>query len=113
SVFETTFGERRPFFIEGSSVLEAGTSNYYYSRRIGARPTGSVSGEYVDYPDISTILGAAKLTGRTKHGTSVGFLAALTDQESAHLSTNGVRSDIEVAARTAWGVGRVIQQFGT
>ena len=45
SVFETTFSERRPFFIEGSSVLEAGTSNYYYSRRIGARPTGSAAGD--------------------------------------------------------------------
>ena len=38
TVFETIFDERRPFFIEGNSVLEAGTSNYYYSRRIGARP---------------------------------------------------------------------------
>ena len=41
TVFETIFDERRPFFIEGNNVLEAGTSNYYYSRRIGARPTGT------------------------------------------------------------------------
>src|SRR5262245_15725976 len=113
TVFETIFQERRPFFIEGNNVLEAGTSNYYYSRRIGARPTGAATGDYVEYPDVSTILGAAKLTGRTRHGTSVGFLAALTDKESAHISTKTVRSDIEVAARTAWGVGRLIQQFGS
>ena len=52
TVFETIFTERRPFFIEGNSVLVAGTSNYYYSRRIGARPTGAATGDYVDYPDI-------------------------------------------------------------
>jgi uncharacterized protein DUF5916 len=112
TVFETIFSERRPFFIEGNNVLEAGTSNYYYSRRIGARPTGSATGDYVDYPDVSTILGAAKLTGRTRHGTSVGFLAALTDQEKAHVSVSGLQSDVKVAPQTAWGVGRFIQQFG-
>lgn len=113
TVFETIFSERRPFFIEGNSVLEAGTSNYYYSRRIGARPTGPANGAYVDYPDVSTILGAAKLTGRTRHGTSVGFLAALTDQEFARVQTAAVRSEVKVAPRTAWAVGRVIQQFGS
>ncbi len=112
TVFETIFDERRPFFIEGNSVLVAGTSNYYYSRRIGARPTGAATGDYVDYPDISTILGAAKLTGRFKSGTSVGFLGAVTDEESAQVSTTGLLSNVEVAPRTAWGVGRVIQEFG-
>lgn len=113
TVFETIFSERRPFFIEGNNVLEAGTSNYYYSRRIGARPTGAALGDYVDYPDVSTILGAAKLTGRTRRGTSVGFLAAVTDEETAHVDKAGVRSNVQVAARTAWGVGRLIQEFGS
>jgi hypothetical protein len=113
SVFETTFSERRPFFIEGNSVLAAGTGNFYYSRRIGARPTGSASGDYVDYPDTSTILGAAKLTGRLKSGTSMGFLGAVTNEESARIVTNDVRSEISVAPLAAWGVARVIQEFGT
>jgi hypothetical protein len=112
TVFETIFSERRPFFIEGNNVLEAGTSNYYYSRRIGARPTGSASGDYVDYPDTSTILGAAKLTGRLKSGTSLGFLGAVTSRESARTSTADIRSKINVAPQTEWGVGRVIQEFG-
>ncbi len=112
TVFETIFEERRPFFIEGNSVLVAGTSNYYYSRRIGARPSGPATGDYVDYPDVSTILGAAKLTGRFKSGLSVGFLGAMTGAETAHVSTAGLRSDVAVAAPTAWGVSRVIQQFG-
>ena len=93
-------------------MLAAGTGNYYYSRRIGARPTGPASGDYVDYPETSTILGAAKLTGRLKSGTSLGFLAALTDGEFASTQTGGVRSELKVAPRTAWGVGRVIQEFG-
>ena len=112
TVFETIQDERRPFFIEGNSVLEAGTSNYYYSRRIGARPTGTAVGEYVDYPDQATILGAAKLTGRMNSGTSVGFLGALTDEEFADTSTRGIISPVKVAPRTVWGLGRVIQQFG-
>ena len=112
TVFETILSERRPFFIEGSSVLAAGTSNFYYSRRIGERPTGEASGDFVDYPDVTTILGAAKLTGRFKSGTSIGFLGAVTAEESATASTGGVRSTVEVAPRTFWGVGRVIQQFG-
>jgi hypothetical protein len=112
TVFETIFPEKRPFFIEGNSVLQAGTSNYYYSRRIGARPTGAAPGQYVDYPDQSTILTAAKLTGRTKRGTSVGFLAALTGEESAKVSNGATQSEVEVAPRTAWAVGRAIQEFG-
>ena len=47
TVFETIFDERRPFFIEGNNRLEPSASNYYYSRRIGARPTGPATGEYV------------------------------------------------------------------
>jgi hypothetical protein len=113
TVFETIFDERRPFFLEGNNVLAAGTGNYYYSRRIGARPTGPVPPGYSDYPDTSTILGAAKLTGRLRSGTSVGVLGALTDQEFASISNLGLRSEVKVAPRTAWGVGRVIQEFGT
>jgi hypothetical protein len=112
TVFETTFSERRPFFLEGNNVLVAGTSNYYYSRRIGARPTATATGDYVDYPDVSTILGAAKLTGRFRTGTSVGFLGAVTDEESAQISKGSLRSSVEVAPRTGWGLGRVIQEFG-
>ncbi len=113
TVFETTFSERRPFFIEGNSVLEAGTSNFYYSRRIGARPTFAAPPgyEYVDYPSTSTILGAAKLTGRLGSGTSVGFLGAVTAREEANTFALGNTASVAVAPQTTWGVGRVIQEF--
>lgn len=113
SVFETTFDERRPFFIEGSNLLEMPGTRSYYSRRIGARPSGPATGDYVDYPDTSTILGAAKLTGRMKSGTSLGLLGALTDQEFAAVSTGGIRSKTKVAPRTVWAVARVLQELGT
>ena len=112
TVFETFFRERRPFFVEGSNVLRAGTSNYYYSRRIGARPMGPASGDYVDYPDTTTILGAAKLTGRLSSGTSVGFLAAVTDDETARISNAGRETEIGVTPKTVWGLARIIQEFG-
>src|SRR5262249_35707801 len=82
-VFQSTCDERRPFFIEGNNLLETPGTRSYYSRRIGARPIGPATGEYVEYPDTSTILGAAKLTGRFRSGTSVGLLTAMTDQEFA------------------------------
>ena len=112
TVFETIFSERRPFFLEGSNVLTAGTGNYYYSRRIGASPSGSVSGDYVDRPDTATIFSAAKLTGRLASGTSIGFLGAVTDQEYAQTSTGGLLGRTRVAPRVGWGVARVIQEFG-
>ncbi|MGE0705588.1 MAG: DUF5916 domain-containing protein [Vicinamibacterales bacterium] len=112
TVFETILSERRPFFIEGSRVLEAGTANYYYSRRIGARPGVDAQGEYIDYPSTSTILAAAKLTGRFQSGTSIGFLGAVTDEETARTFSGSLFSDVKVAPRSAWGVARVIQEFG-
>src|SRR5699024_6873723 len=63
TAFETRFPERRPFFLEGSQLFSISHPNFYYSRRIGARPIGPASADYVDYPSSSTILAAAKLTG--------------------------------------------------
>jgi hypothetical protein len=37
---ETFFSERRPFFVEGSQLLQGPINSYFYSRRIGARPAG-------------------------------------------------------------------------
>ena len=72
SAFETFFQERRPFFVEGVDVFNFGLGggSLFYSRRIGRTPQGGVgSGNlFVDAPDATTILGAAKLTGRTSGG---------------------------------------------
>jgi hypothetical protein len=114
SAFETIFPEKRPFFVEGSQLLRGNGPSYFYSRRIGARPRGPVSGTFVDYPNASTILGATKLTGRLSSGASLGGLAAVTAREDARsydLET-GTFGKVEVAPVTGYGVGRVQKEFG-
>jgi hypothetical protein len=111
--FETFFEEKRPFFIEGSRALNMSVANnFFYSRRIGAPPTVSASGDFVDYPRTTTILGAAKLTGRLSSGTTLGFLGALTDEEFAQTSNQGAIQSLRVAPRTSYGLARVQQEFG-
>ncbi len=85
SAFETFFSERRPFFLEGDALLRGRGPRYYYSRRIGSQPRVNLpdSVTHADVPRNTTILGAAKVTGRLPGGTSIGVLAALTDEESA------------------------------
>ncbi|HKT80789.1 MAG TPA: DUF5916 domain-containing protein [Vicinamibacterales bacterium] len=111
SAFETFFNERRPFFLEGSRLISR-QNNFFYSRRVGARPTGPASGDFVDYPDTSTILGAAKLTGRTPGGTSIGVLGAVTGAEFARSVVGTLQTETSVAPRTEFAAGRYQQEFG-
>jgi hypothetical protein len=114
TAFETRFPERRPFFTENASLFNIGHPNFYYSRRIGARPRGPASGDFVDYPASSTIVAAAKLTGRLPSRTSIAVLSAVTGKESARLSTVGQAGvdRVTVAPTTVYAVARVRQEFG-
>jgi hypothetical protein len=114
SAYETFFPERRPFFVESAELLDGGGAGYFYSRRIGASPRGPAEGTFVERPDHSTILSAAKLTGRLPSGLSVGALAAVTAREHARIydEETGAESSVEVEPLTAYGVGRLEQQFG-
>ncbi len=80
SAFEQFFEERRPFFLEGAGIFSF-ANNLFYSRRVGRAP--QLSGTYYDQDNAqnSTILGAAKVTGRTAGGMNVGFLNAVTQRE--------------------------------
>ena len=112
--FETFFDERRPFFIEGNELITGQGPDYYYSRRIGARPHGSASGDFVDRPDNTTIAAAAKLTGRLGSGLSIGALASVTPRELARtfdLSSDTVEY-VSVESPTVFGVVRLQQEFG-
>lgn len=85
SVFETFFPEKRPFFLEDSQAfsLQFGQFPSFYSRRIGQRPNYFKLADnetLVHKPDSTTILGAAKLTGKTARWT-YGGLAAVTSRE--------------------------------
>ena len=112
SAFETFFQERRPFFLEGANLLTGNVNNYFYSRRIGAAPGDDVDAEYVDVPQVTTILGAAKLTGRLASGTSIGILGAITDDESARTFDRFQFGRVRVSPQTTYGVGRVTQELG-
>lgn len=86
TAFETFFEERRPFFVEDARIfdfsLSGMTNRLFYGRRIGRSPTGgSPSGaSFVDVPEAATILGAAKITGRTARGLSLGVITAVTNR---------------------------------
>lgn len=119
SAYETFFREKRPFFIEGNNITnfnlgigdgDVGNDNLFYSRRIGRRPRGNPDldeGMYADIPRFTTILGAAKLTGKTGKGLSVGFIEAVTGEEKAEIRKSGERSYETVEPLTNYLVGRV------
>ncbi len=87
TAFETFFQERRPFFIEGTGLYNYGLNcsivncwgeGLFYSRRIGRSP--QLLNSYGDdaSPNVTPILGAAKLTGRVHGGLNFGVLEAVT-----------------------------------
>ena len=126
TAFETFFQEKRAFFLEGSQIFDnfgTGGSNsfwgfntsdpsIFYSRRIGRAPQLTASADFVDPPTATTILGAAKLTGKTGGGWSVGILEALTDGETAHTRSGFVDGDVAVEPFTNYFVGRLRRELG-
>jgi hypothetical protein len=119
SAYETFFREKRPFFIEGNNITNfglgigdggIGNDNLFYSRRIGRRPQGEPTledGWNAKTPTNTTILGAAKLTGKTRNGWSLGFVEAMTAEEKAEVDTIGGRKTETVEPLTNYMVGRV------
>ncbi len=100
--FEIFFEERRPFFVENKNVFDfrvgGGADNLFFSRRIGRTPQGFTTadgarGEFEDFPNNTTILGAAKFSGKTKDGLSVGALQSITAKEYADINLD-TRADV-------------------
>ncbi len=123
SAFETFFPEKRPFFVEGADAFTFGQvrvgptygfQQFFYSRRIGTSPHGFVPGaRFVDQPDQTTIVGAAKVSGKTGPWT-VGVLEALTAEERARFVTAAdERGRAVVEPWTNFLVGRVRRDIGT
>ncbi len=118
SAFETFFREQRPFFVEDAQVFEfnlSGRDELYYSRRIGRQPRGNEPDEadFAEIPTETSILGAAKITGRSQGGTSIGALAAVTARESGRAFTlaNGEEQAFTAEPRAEYGIFRVQQDF--
>lgn len=114
TAFETVFAERRPFFVEGNKLLSNTGPVYFYSRRIGAAPHGTLSGSFVDIPMSTAIMGAAKVSGRFASGVSLAALSALTAKEMGHAHDLNSRSQrsTEVEPLTSFNVVRLEQEFG-
>ncbi|MGD8727841.1 MAG: DUF5916 domain-containing protein, partial [Gemmatimonadales bacterium] len=115
SAFETYFEERRPFFVEGANLFRFGAGSggftfgapeLFYSRRVGRAPSvpASEPGGYVDNPTATSIIGAAKLSGKTG-GWSIGLLDAITAPEHARVQlTDGTAETRPVEPLANYGV---------
>ncbi len=119
--FQNFFDERRPFFIESRNIFDYQLTGsqaggdydadlLFYSRRIGSSPHGFpnlTNGEYVKYPQNTSILGAAKFSGKTKNGWSIGILESITQREMATIDKNGERRKELVEPLTNYFVARL------
>jgi len=124
---ETFYPEKRPFFVEGSSIFSAGQQgasdywgfnwsdpSFFYSRRIGHAPDGVLPDNvlYSDVPTSTTILGAAKLSGKVGDNVNLGVLQAVTGRENASVQMDDLsRGQFEVEAPAYYGVFRALKEF--
>ena len=130
TAFETRYEEKRPFFVEGADIFRFGASRgttsrfspmggaaqLLYSRRIGRTPQLGMPGEavYHDSPPTTTILGAAKMTGRTSNGWSIGLLDAVTQREEApFIDADGLERRAVVEPLSNYFVGRAKRDFNS
>jgi len=123
TAYETFFEEKRPFFVEGKSIYsynlmigdgDMSSENIFYSRRIGRRPHHDpdlASGEYVEIPDNTSILGAVKLSGKTKNGFSIGIMESVAAKEQAEIDLEGERRFETVEPLTNYFVTRLQKDF--
>jgi len=123
--YQIFFAERRPFFIENRNIFDYSLTNaeaggaynsdiLFYSRRIGGSPHGSPDlkdKEYADIPSNTSILGAAKFSGKTSKGFSLGVLESVTAKEYATIDLEGSRREEVVEPLTNYFVGRAQQDF--
>ncbi|HVE73349.1 MAG TPA: DUF5916 domain-containing protein [Thermoanaerobaculia bacterium] len=125
SQFETSLTEKRPFFTEGASVFRFGNGpassrwgfnmsfpTFFYSRRIGRVPQGFIAADYADSPGETTILGAAKITGKVGKGWTVGIFDALTDEEQGWYSLGSEVGKQTVEPMTNYLVARATKEYG-
>ncbi len=123
---ETFYQEKRPFFIEGARTFDFGnggatnywninfnTPDFFYSRRLGTNPRGSLPDyDFASVPDGTHILTAGKLTGKIGDNWNIGVLNALTAREFARLDTSGKKFKVEVEPLADYTVLRTQKESG-
>ncbi len=102
SAFEVRFDERRPFFLEGNNLFRCNgpCEGLFYTRRIGRSPQLRGATD----PAFTTILGAAKVTGRVGRGVSLGISEAVTRRE---VGINGAT----IEPQTNYFVARLVKEM--
>ena len=123
SQFETFYPEKRPFFTEGLNIFNFGDTpapshfnfifppSLFYTRRIGRAPQGSPDADFADIPSETTILGAAKVTGKIG-GLSIGVLDALTASEHARFVNGATFGRQQVEPMTNYFISRGTKEIG-
>jgi len=122
---ENYYFEKRPFFVEGNSIFRFGVSGtnrfmmvnwpeptFFYSRRIGRSPQYSPDAPYTSIPGATTILAAAKITGKVGRDWNLGMMHAVTQRENASLMTASGEGSVVVEPSTYYGVFRLVREFG-
>jgi len=116
SSYEVFYEEKRPFFLEGNSILEVNNDDdmLYYSRRIGHAPSyrpelGEL--ESLTMPDNTSILSALKLTGKNKKGLSLGVVNSMTSKENAKIQGENETKTEAVEPFTNYFIGRVKKDY--
>jgi len=114
--FETFYEEKRPFFLEGNEIFDFELDGVipYYSRRIGSAPDfpENWNGQEIsEIPNRTTILGAAKLTGKSSKGLSIGLVNGLTAEEHGVTDTGGGEEQIQVAPLSNYLASRIKKEF--
>lgn len=114
--YEVFYDEKRPFFLEGKSILEynADQDMLYYSRRIGHAPSYqpvTYENETLSMPDNTSIIDAFKLTGKNKKGLSLGVVNSMTAREYATISSDDGKTKEAVEPFTNYFIGRLKQDW--
>lgn len=116
TVFETFYEEKRPFFLEGKNIYDFDFEQdlLFYSRRIGHRPSYAPSLQpngYAKIPENTAILGAAKISGKSKDGLSIGLLESITAKENAEIDTPDGRTLKAVEPLSNYFVTRIQKDY--
>jgi hypothetical protein len=116
SAFETFYEEKRPFFLEGRNIFnfDFNGNNLFYSRRIGQSPTMMPAvnpGEFINYPQNTSIVEAAKISGKTANGLSVGILQSLTNVEKAAIGNGNSERHEVVQPMMNYSLLRVLKDY--
>ena len=91
SPYEVKYNERRQFFTEGTDVFNKG--GIFYSRRVASKPAGysdagsslSENEIIINNPEVSRLINATKVSGRTAGGLGIGIFNGITGQAEAEI----------------------------